>query len=65
MSHWARSVTRGPAAGANFTFAYTAIGFSPDGARTWLLPRRSGYDGSRNCVDDRRIDARELRALAS
>jgi 2-(1,2-epoxy-1,2-dihydrophenyl)acetyl-CoA isomerase len=47
-------------AGSTFTFAYTAIGFSPDGASTWLLPRLIGLRRFQELIlTNRRIDAEE------
>lgn len=51
-------------ASATFTFAYTAIGFSPDGASTWLLPRLIGLRRFQELtLTNRRIDAEEAQRI--
>jgi 2-(1,2-epoxy-1,2-dihydrophenyl)acetyl-CoA isomerase len=50
-------------AGASFTVAYTAVGLSPDGGSTWLLPRLVGL--RRACelmLTNRRLSAPEALA---
>lgn len=52
------------AADANFTVAYTAIGFSPDGASTYLLPRLIGVRRFQELVlTNRRVLAPEAAAI--
>lgn len=49
---------------SNFTVAYTAIGFSPDGASTYILPRLIGLRRFQELVyTNRRIDAQEARDI--
>jgi 2-(1,2-epoxy-1,2-dihydrophenyl)acetyl-CoA isomerase len=49
---------------AHFTLAYTAIGFSPDGGATWLLPRLIGLRQAQELVlRNRRVKAAEAAAL--
>lgn len=45
---------------SHYTVAYTAIGFSPDGASTWVLPRVIGLRRFQElALTNRRIDADE------
>jgi len=45
---------------ASFTLAYTAIGMSPDGGATWLLPRLIGMRRAQEmCLRNRRVGAEE------
>ena len=45
---------------SHYTIAYTAIGFSPDGASTWVLPRVIGMRRFQElALTNRRIDADE------
>lgn len=45
---------------AHFTLAYTAIGMSPDGGSTWLLPRLVGLRRAQElCLRNRRVGADE------
>jgi 2-(1,2-epoxy-1,2-dihydrophenyl)acetyl-CoA isomerase len=49
---------------ANFTLAYTAIGLTPDGGSTWLLPRLVGLRRAQELVlTNRRVSAEEAAAL--
>ncbi len=49
---------------AHFTMAYTAIGMSPDGGSTWLLPRLVGLRRAQElCLTNRRVKADEAAAL--
>lgn len=49
---------------AHFTLAYTAIGFSPDGGATWLLPRLIGLRQAQELIlRNRRVKADEAVAL--
>jgi 2-(1,2-epoxy-1,2-dihydrophenyl)acetyl-CoA isomerase len=52
------------ARGAHFTAAYTAIGLSPDGGCTWLLPRLIGLRRAQELVLlNRRLNADEAASL--
>lgn len=45
---------------AHFTLAYTAIGMTPDGATTWMLPRLIGLRRAQElCLTNRRVKADE------
>lgn len=45
---------------AHFTMAYTAIGLTPDGATTWLLPRLVGMRRAQEmAISNRRVGAEE------
>jgi 2-(1,2-epoxy-1,2-dihydrophenyl)acetyl-CoA isomerase len=45
---------------AHFTLAYTALGLSPDGGSTWLLPRLVGLRVAQDlAITNRRVDAEE------
>jgi 2-(1,2-epoxy-1,2-dihydrophenyl)acetyl-CoA isomerase len=49
---------------AHFTTAYTAIGFSPDAAVSWLLPRLIGLRRAQDlCLTNRRVSAEEAAAI--
>ncbi|MGQ0622338.1 MAG: enoyl-CoA hydratase/isomerase family protein [Panacagrimonas sp.] len=49
---------------AHFTMAYTAIGLTPDGATTWLLPRLVGLRRAQEmAVTNRRVGADEAVTL--
>lgn len=49
---------------AHFTSAYTAIGMTPDGGTSWLLPRLIGLRRAQEMVlTNRRIGAREAEAI--
>ena len=49
---------------AHFTLAYTAIGLSPDGGSTWLLPRLIGLRRAQElALTNRRVGADEAAAL--
>lgn len=49
---------------AHFTLAYTAIGMSPDGGATWLLPRLIGLRRAQElCLTNRRVKADEAAAI--
>lgn len=49
---------------AHFTLAYTAIGMTPDGATTWMLPRLIGLRRAQElCLTNRRIKAEEAAAI--
>jgi 2-(1,2-epoxy-1,2-dihydrophenyl)acetyl-CoA isomerase len=49
---------------ANFTVAYTAVGLSPDGGCSWLLPRAVGHRrASELMLTNRRVDADEAAAI--
>jgi 2-(1,2-epoxy-1,2-dihydrophenyl)acetyl-CoA isomerase len=49
---------------ANFTAAYTAIGLTPDGGMTWLLPRLVGMRAAQDMIlTNRRVAAVEAREL--
>jgi 2-(1,2-epoxy-1,2-dihydrophenyl)acetyl-CoA isomerase len=49
---------------AHFTLAYTAIGMSPDGGTTWLLPRLLGLRTAQElCLRNRRVKADEAARL--
>lgn len=51
-------------ANSNYTIAYTAIGFSPDGASTYILPRVIGMRRFQElALTNRRIDANEAAAI--
>lgn len=51
-------------ANSNYTIAYTAIGFSPDGASTYILPRVIGMRRFQELVlTNRRIDVTEAAAI--
>lgn len=51
-------------ASASFTLAYTAVGLSPDGGSTWLLPRIVGRRRAAELMLlNRRIDAAEASAI--
>ena len=51
-------------ASARFTLAYTAIGMSPDGAATWLLPRLVGLRRAQElCLTNRSVKADEAAAM--
>lgn len=50
--------------GAHFTSAYTALGLSPDGATTWLLPRLIGLRHAQEfLLRNRRMSADEAAAM--
>ena len=52
------------AASAHFSMAYTGIGFSPDGASTWLLPRLIGLRRSQELVLlNRRLSSEEAASI--
>ncbi|MBX3595790.1 enoyl-CoA hydratase-related protein [Sphingomonas sp.] len=52
------------AASAHFTAAYTAIGLTPDGGTTWLLPRLVGLRRAQELVlTNRRVGAEEAKAI--
>ena len=52
------------AASANLTVAYTAIGLTPDGATSWLLPRLVGLRRAQELVmSNRRVGAQEAAAM--
>jgi 2-(1,2-epoxy-1,2-dihydrophenyl)acetyl-CoA isomerase len=49
---------------AHFTLAYTAIGLSPDGGSTWLLPRLIGLRQAQElALRNRRVKAEEAASL--
>lgn len=49
---------------AHFTLAYTAIGLTPDGGATWLLPRLVGLRRAQElALTNRRVAADEARAI--
>lgn len=49
---------------ASFTLAYTAIGLSPDGGSSWLLPRLIGMRQTQElCLRNRRVNAADAAAL--
>ncbi len=49
---------------AHFTAAYTAIGLTPDGGMTWLLPRLVGLRAAQEMIlTNRRVGADEAAAL--
>lgn len=49
---------------ASFMLAYTAIGLSPDGGATWLLPRLIGMRQTQElCLSNRRVGASEAAAI--
>lgn len=49
---------------AHFTFGYTAIGFSPDGGASWLLPRLIGLRRTQEMMlTNRRVGADEAAAI--
>ncbi|WP_425999782.1 enoyl-CoA hydratase/isomerase family protein [Caulobacter sp. DWR1-3-2b1] len=49
---------------AQFTLAYSAIGLSPDGGTTWLLPRLIGLRRAQElCLRNRRLSAEEAAAM--
>jgi 2-(1,2-epoxy-1,2-dihydrophenyl)acetyl-CoA isomerase len=49
---------------AVFTVAYTAIGMTPDGGTTWLLPRLVGLRRAQElCLTNRRLSAEEAAAI--
>lgn len=49
---------------AHFTLAYSAIGLSPDGGATWLLPRLIGMRRTQEwCLRNRRVGADEAAAI--
>jgi 2-(1,2-epoxy-1,2-dihydrophenyl)acetyl-CoA isomerase len=49
---------------AHFTSAYTAIGLTPDGGLTWLLPRILGLRRAQEMIlTNRRIDAAEAESI--
>ncbi|WP_354701588.1 enoyl-CoA hydratase-related protein [Paraconexibacter sp. AEG42_29] len=49
---------------ASFTTAYSAVGLSPDGGATWLLPRRVGWPAATELLmSSRRVGADEAAAL--
>jgi 2-(1,2-epoxy-1,2-dihydrophenyl)acetyl-CoA isomerase len=49
---------------AHFTAAYTAIGLTPDGGMSWLLPRLVGLRKAQEMIlTDRRVGAEEAEAL--
>jgi len=49
---------------AGFSLAYTALGLSPDGAATWLLPRLVGLRRAQElCLLNRRVDAEEAAGI--
>jgi 2-(1,2-epoxy-1,2-dihydrophenyl)acetyl-CoA isomerase len=49
---------------AHFTLAYTAIGMSPDGGTTWLLPRLIGLRAAQELsLSNRRVKADEAASL--
>lgn len=50
--------------GAHFTMAYTAIGLTPDGATTWLLPRLVGMRVAQEmAATNRRVTSEEAVSL--
>lgn len=52
------------AASAHFTAAYTAIGLTPDGGMTWLLPRLVGLRRAQEMIlTNRRVGAAEAEAI--
>lgn len=52
------------AASAHFTSAYSAVGLTPDGGASWLLPRLVGLRRAQEMVlMNRRIDAQEAAAI--
>lgn len=52
------------AAGSHFTVAYTAVGLSPDGGSTWLLPRLIGLRRAQDLmITNRRVTANEAASL--
>lgn len=52
------------ATSAHFTSAYSAIGLTPDGGASWLLPRLVGLRRAQEIVlTNRRIDAEEAAAI--
>jgi 2-(1,2-epoxy-1,2-dihydrophenyl)acetyl-CoA isomerase len=52
------------APGASFTVAYTAVGYSPDGGSSWLLPRLVGLRRATELMlTNRRLTADEALAL--
>lgn len=49
---------------ASFTLAYTAIGLSPDGGASWLLPRLIGLRRAQElCLRNRKVGADEAAAI--
>lgn len=49
---------------AHFTLAYSALGLSPDGGASWLLPRLIGLRRAQElCLTNRRVDAEEAAAI--
>lgn len=49
---------------AHFSMAYSAIGFSPDGASTWLLPRLIGLRRTQEmALTNRRLSSEEAETL--
>jgi len=51
-------------ASAQFNVAYTAIGLSPDGGTSWLLPRLIGLRKAQElCLTNRRVAADEAEAM--
>jgi len=49
---------------AHFTLAYTAIGMSPDGGATWLLPRLVGLRRAQElCLRNERVSAQQAMAM--
>jgi 2-(1,2-epoxy-1,2-dihydrophenyl)acetyl-CoA isomerase len=52
------------AASSRFTMSYTAVGLSPDGGTTWLLPRIVGHRRAAElALTNRRLDAAEAAEL--
>jgi len=52
------------ASAAHFTVAYTAVGLTPDGGSTWLLPRLVGMRRAQELIlTNRRVNAEEAAAL--
>jgi 2-(1,2-epoxy-1,2-dihydrophenyl)acetyl-CoA isomerase len=50
--------------GASFTLAYTAIGMTPDGGTSWLLPRLIGLRRTQElCLTNRRVKAEEAASI--
>lgn len=49
---------------AHFTFGYTALGFTPDGATSWFLPRVVGLRLAQEmAMTNRRVEAAEAQAI--
>jgi 2-(1,2-epoxy-1,2-dihydrophenyl)acetyl-CoA isomerase len=52
------------ARGAHFTAAYTALGLSPDGGMSWLLPRMIGMRKAQDILlSNRRVSSEEAEAI--